>query len=256
MRHFAIISDIHGNLPAFEAVLNQLENTDVEGIVCLGDIVGYGPWPAECLDLVTRCCSIVVRGNHDDAVIDPRRAAFFNGAARTAVEWTRQQLGPLHLDALNRMRTVARFGPADEVMLVHDSPCPGPTDYIHDKQIAAIAFQGVDCSVCLVGHTHVPLVFEAPNTDPDSILCPIAITAHIPSDGHPLMLDEACRYICNPGSVGQPRDCDPRASYAIMNLDAQTFTVHRAAYDVSAAQDATRAAGLPPILADRLSIGA
>lgn len=256
MRRFAIISDIHGNLPAFEAVLDQLERTDVEGILCLGDIVGYGPWPAECLDLVTRCCTLTVRGNHDEAVIDPRCAAFFNGAARTAVEWTRRQLGPLHLDALSRMRAVAHYGKGEQVMLVHDSPCPGPTDYIHDKQIAAIAFRGVDRPVCLVGHTHVPMVFEAPDPSPDAVLSPLTIIAHIPSDGQPIQLDEGCRYICNPGSVGQPRDCDPRASYAIMDLDAQTFTVHRATYDICAAQAATRAAGLPPILADRLAIGA
>ncbi|MBX3374128.1 MAG: metallophosphoesterase family protein [Phycisphaeraceae bacterium] len=256
MERIGVISDIHGNLPALEAVLDRLADEAVDRVVCLGDVVGYGPHPAECLDRVIRWCSSIVRGNHDEAVLDPRCAGAFNGAAREAVNWTRERLGPLHLAAINRMRSSSFIGPDDEVMLVHDNPWPGPIDYVHDKLVAALAFRGVDRPICLLGHTHVPMVFESPDDDPARDLSAVELTAFIPADGLPIRLAPGRRYICNPGSVGQPRDCDPRASFAVLDLRDRTFTVHRAAYDIAAVQSASLAAGLPAILADRLAIGA
>jgi diadenosine tetraphosphatase ApaH/serine/threonine PP2A family protein phosphatase len=141
-------------------------------------------------------------------------------------------------------------------MCVHASPYPGPTDYVHDKQVAALAFRGVDRHLCLLGHTHVPMVFEAPDENPDSELTAPNINAYIPSDGSEIRLEPGRRYICNPGSIGQPRDCDPRAAFAVLDTEACTFTVFREEYDIAAAQAATQAAGLPTILADRLAIGA
>ena len=254
MNKIAIISDIHGNLHALQAVLSRLSEFELSQIVCLGDVVGYGPFPERCLDLVVRHCSVIIQGNHDEAAIDPYVADQFNGAARQAIYWTRATLGPLHLNALNRLPKYAAIG--DSVMCVHNTPLAGPTDYIHDKQVAAIAFGGVDRNICLIGHTHVPMVFEAPTLNPQDQLTAPEIIAYLPTEPHPIELCRDRRYICNPGSVGQPRDCDPRASFAIMDLDDRTFTVHRQAYDIVGAQQATQRAGLPTILAERLALGA
>ncbi len=253
MCRYAVISDIHGNLQALEAVLSRIEAMGMSELICLGDIVGYGPDPARCVDLVIKCCSTVVRGNHDDAVINPEREAEFNGPARAAIGWTRGVLGPLHLDALCRIREIEHVG--ESVMCIHDSPDDAPTDYVHDAGIAAGAFGGFALPICLLGHTHVPMIFEAP-AERDGALTALDVIAHLPPAGVPLALDPQRRYICNPGSVGQPRDADPRASFAVLDLDAATFTVHREEYDVDAAQVATLQAGLPTVLADRLAIGA
>ncbi|MHC5113544.1 MAG: metallophosphoesterase family protein [Planctomycetota bacterium] len=259
MSRYAVISDIHGNLYAFRAVLAAMASLDIEGVICLGDTVGYGPHPGECLDLVVRHCDVVVQGNHDQAVVDPVCADTFNGAAREAIYWTREVLGPLHLNALLQMPVTRRFGPDDSVLCVHDSPCEGPTNYVHDKQIAAIAFRGLvelDAEICLIGHTHVPMVFETPTVPTANPLSATDLTAYIPSHEVEIDLRPGFRYICNPGSVGQPRDCDARASFAVIDMERRSFTVHRVAYDVAAAQLATQQAGLPTVLADRLAIGA
>lgn len=254
MTRIAIISDIHGNLHALQAVLSRLTEFQLDQIICLGDIVGYGPFPERCLDLVVRHCAVTVQGNHDEATIDPFVADQFNGAAREAIYWTRNTLGPLHLNALNRLPKTALIG--DHVMCVHNTPLEGATDYVHDKQVAAIAFAGVDRNICLIGHTHVPMVFEAPSSDPAEPLTAPDLIAYLPGDGLPIEMVADRRYICNPGSVGQPRDCDPRSSFAILDLNDRTFTVHRQVYDVAAAQAAMQRAGLPNILAERLALGA
>ncbi|MHC4991649.1 MAG: metallophosphoesterase family protein [Planctomycetota bacterium] len=254
MARYGIISDIHGNLHALHAVLCRLGELQIDDVLCLGDVVGYGPHPTACLDLVHKHCAVIVQGNHDEAVIDLECARVFNGPAREAIHWTHDQLGPLHLNALYSMKQRQVLG--EGVICIHASPVPGPDDYIHDKEMAAMAFSGVDRSVCLLGHTHVPMVFEAPTDAVEPALSGQQLVAYLPSDGVPLELHEGRRYICNPGSVGQPRDCDPRASFAILDLNDRTFTVHRQEYDICAAQEATRRAGLPTVLADRLAIGA
>lgn len=255
MSRVAVISDIHGNLPALEAVLGRIGTLDVDEVICLGDIVGYGPDPGRCLDLVMRCCATRVRGNHDEAAVDPRVAEQFNGPARRAILWTREQLGPMHFSALQQMPLVDNQHPV--YMCVHDCPCPAPSDYVYDRDMAALAFRAVDRPMCLLGHTHVPMVFEATTDDPEHPVAPTDITAFImSSDGCEIEIQPGCRYICNPGSVGQPRDCDPRASFGLIDLEAMTFTVHRQEYDIVAAQQATQQAGLPPILAERLAAGA
>lgn len=256
MTRLAIISDIHGNLHALQAVLSRLTDLEPDQVICLGDIVGYGPYPERCLDLIVKHCSVIVQGNHDEAVVDPDRAEEFNGAAREAIYWTRDTLGPLHLNALTRLPRVAHVG--DQVMCVHDSPVPGPTDYVHDKQVAGLAFAGVETAICLLGHTHVPMVFEAPAVSPPQPFTAPELVAHLPQDGVGITIEQDRRYICNPGSVGQPRDCDPRASFAMLEFNGSgaQFTVYRQQYDVAAAQMATQRAGLPTILADRLALGA
>ncbi len=261
MSRLAIISDVHGNIHALEAVLERIQSLNVDGIICLGDMVGYGPHPGECLELCVRHCDLIIQGNHEEAVIDAKAAATFNGAARDAINWTRRAMNDLHVAAIEQLPKVAMIG--EMVMCVHDSPVPGPCDYIHDKDIAAIAFRGVERQICLIGHTHVPMVFETPSLDPNDTLTAPELVAYLPSSGSQIELDGDRRYICNPGSVGQPRDCDPRASFAVLELgDGETyglgssFTVYRQEYDIASAQIASHRAGLPTILADRLALGA
>ena len=256
MDRFAVISDIHGNLHALEAVLAEIDRLMITEVVCLGDIVGYGPFPDKCVDLVIRCCSLIIRGNHEEAVINPEREIEFNGPAREAIMWTRGVLGPLHLDALCRLAETVH--PHEDVMCIHDSPADGPMDYVHDTAAAADAFPAFTEPLCLVGHTHVPIVFDAPCVSADGDGQPPTgdILAYTPAPGVPMQLCPQRRYICNPGSVGQPRDADPRASFAVLDMNDRTFTVHRTMYDIDAAQIATLKAGLPSVLADRLTIGA
>ena len=259
MDRFAVISDIHGNLHAVEAVLAEIDRLAITEVVCLGDIVGYGPFPHKCVDLVIKCCSMIVRGNHEEAVINPEREIEFNGPAREAIMWTRGILGPLHLDALCRLAETVH--PHEDVMCIHDSPADGPMDYVHDTAAASEAFPAFSEPVCLIGHTHVPVVFDAPRVsddddDDDRQLMPDDIIAYRPDPGVPMQLCPQRRYICNPGSVGQPRDADPRASFAVLDMNDRTFTIHRTMYDINAAQMATLKAGLPSVLADRLAIGA
>ncbi len=254
MSRYAVISDIHGNRHALESVLRAMADLEIEGIICLGDIVGYGPSPGPCIDLVTKYCDVIVQGNHDEAVVDFKRAAMFNGPARTAIEWTQDRLGPLHLNALNQLQPLAYVD--EHVVCIHDNPSPGPSDYVYDQFIAADSFSGFDRRICLLGHTHVPVVYEAPGRSSEETVRPDEIRVIAPTDREPITFSPKCRYICNPGSVGQPRDADPRASFAVLDLDAMSFTMLRCEYDVVAAQRDSQEAGLPGILAERLAVGA
>lgn len=254
MNRYAVISDIHGNLHAMHAVLNRISKLKVDGVICLGDIVGYGPFPGECLDLAVRSCMVLIQGNHDLGAVDPKVAGTFNYAAKAALDWTRTKLGPLHLNALCRLPHVAFI--EKNVQCVHDNPAPGPSDYVSRPEVAAVAMAHAERRICLVGHTHVPMVFSAPESAFTKSVGLCDITAIVPGDGAAVQLHDECRYICNPGSVGQPRDADPRASFAVLDLGQGTFTVHREEYDIDAAQMATQRAGLPFVLAERLAIGA
>jgi predicted phosphodiesterase len=249
MSKYGIISDIHGNSHALKAVYEQLGDLKVDRIVCLGDIVGYGPAPSKCLDLVLSYCHEVIKGNHDEAVLDPDLGRYFNNAALAALNWTREQLGPYHLHAISHMKTRIRLG--DSLLLVHDTPVLHDSAYVHELPHAIEAFEGLDQGICLHGHTHIPTVFRAQTSG--------EITLQKPNEGEPIILDPEDRYLCNPGSVGQPRDGDRRASFATLDYtspDAESiFTLYRTDYDVKAAQAETHNVGLPSILAERLEIG-
>ena len=254
MARVAVISDIHGNLHALQAVLDAIRAMRIRDVVCLGDVVGYGPKPRECLDLIMQHCRHTVQGNHDEAAYNRAAAANFNGYARFAIEWTRDQLATRHLELLQLLPQVAYI--EDDCMCIHDCPVPATPDYVHDAQMASIAFRGVDTRVCLLGHTHVPIVFEAPTPNVEDDLGPHDISAYGLQDGQSIRLQDRRRYICNPGAVGQPRDSDPRASFGILDIGKWTWSLHRVEYDINAAQLATQQAGLPPILAERLALGA
>ena len=259
MAAIAVISDVHGNLEALEAVLADVAQRGVREIICLGDTIGYGPSPERCLERLVEGAGttllVSIRGNHEDALLDESIAAHFNPVARTAIEWTRRRLAPEHHAMLRPMRAV--FDRSPYLICVHDTPVPpSATGYVGDPATAAMAFRGVDARVCLVGHTHVPMAFHTTSERCEDRLCQSHVEATILHEEEPYELRGAGRHILNPGSVGQPRDGDPRASYATLDLKAGRFELHRVAYDIAAAQSAMRRAGLPDLLAHRLAIGA
>ncbi len=252
MSKYGIISDIHGNAHALRAVYDLLGEMEVDRIICLGDIVGYGPAPSKCLDLVLSYCHEIVRGNHDEAVLDPDLGQYFNNAALAALSWTREQLGPFHKHAISHMKTRIRLG--DSLLLVHDTPILHDSAYITELPQAIEAFEALDEGICLHGHTHLPTIFRAQDTNDGC-----EVTLQIPKEGESITLFPEDRYLCNPGSVGQPRDSDPRASFATLEYtcpEAQAeFTLYRTEYDIEGVQEETHRAGLPAILAERLEVG-
>ena len=254
MSRFAVISDIHGNLHALHAVLSRIDRMGVDDIICLGDVVGYGPHPAACLDLILSRCGTLVRGNHDEAVLEHANLWTFNGHARAAILWTKRVLEPGQIRAIARLPQIAHV--AGMALCVHDTPAPTATGYLYDARAAAAGFRGVDSAVCLVGHTHVPMAFETDSLIPEEPVDASDVRVEPLAEGSVVRLDPGCRYILNPGAVGQPRDSDPRASFAVLDLGRGTFSLHREAYDIAAAQEATCKAGLPTVLAERLAVGA
>lgn len=255
MAKVAVISDIHGNLPALEATVAAIRAEGISEVLCLGDVVGYGADPGPCLEKVWETCSVLVRGNHEEALLDPATARSFNPVARVAIEWTRRILDWDHFGMMKAMRSVFEGG--DRLTLVHDSPVPtSGGGYLHDARTAAIAFRGFDSRICIVGHTHVPIAFVAPHGSSGDGLEPGDIETHELVDGEEFAWPREGRAILNPGSVGQPRDGDPRASFAVIDLDRGTFGVRRVEYDVARAQASLRRVGLPSPLVDRLAIGA
>lgn len=253
MARFAFISDIHGNLTALEAVLSELKAVGYDGIICVGDIVGYGPNPGECLDLVNEYCCYCVLGNHDFAVIDESEIVRFNQTAAMAIAYTKSRLEPRHYEQIKQMH---RIGYLDDITVSHASPVvEGPTDYIHDQHIAALAYGGFDNYCMIVGHTHIPIAFGTPEIG-YAMVDPAHIRVALLPPRLPLRLDPKYRYIINPGSVGQPRDGNPDSSFGILDTDRCTFTVYRLPYDIDVTHRAILAAGLPNFLAQRLRVGA
>lgn len=253
MARFAFISDIHGNLAAFQAVLDRIEESGADAILCLGDVVGYGPHPAECLDLIAERDIFTVQGNHDLSIIDDVEAHRFNPTARLSLEFTRDQLNETHRAQIAAM---PRLADLDDATLCHASPVDdGGSDYVHDQHIAALAYGGFSNHCLFVGHTHIPIAFGTPEVGYAAVEPKNVRVAFLPPN-LPLRLDCHYRYIINPGSVGQPRDGNPDASYGILDVKQRTFTVHRVAYPVEQTQSAIIEAGLPNFLAHRLRLGA
>jgi predicted phosphodiesterase len=238
----AVISDIHGNLAALEAVLAALDADPVEAVWCLGDIVGYGPQPNECCDLVRQRADLSLCGNHDLAVRGTLDLEEFSGDAAVAALWTQTVLRE---DAREWLKRLAPLGEAEDVALFHGSARDPVWEYVLSDETAAATLLMTSQQVVLVGHSHVALQVALRGTELDGGLAP---------DGTVLGLGEA-RWLLNPGSVGQPRDGDPAAAYLVMNLDARTATYRRAAYDIARTQAAMQEAGLPEQLALRLAVG-
>ncbi len=241
---YLVISDIHANLAAFDAVLDAAGPFDM--IWCLGDLVGYGPDPNECIARIQEFEHICVAGNHDWAALGKLDLNQFNHDARIANAWTRERLTPVARAYLAARPTRIE---QEGFLLVHGSPREPIWEYILDLEQAAVNFDHFDAPVCLVGHTHIPIGFVFDQAHQDYYRL-------IPPYPEPIRLtDPTMRMILNPGSVGQPRDGDPRASYAILDWDARTWEVHRVEYPIEVTQERMRAQNLPPRLIERLWLG-
>jgi len=239
---YLVTSDIHGNLAALEAVLDDAPEFDA--LWCLGDLVGYGPKPNECIQRVRDFAHTSLAGNHDWAALGKLDLGSFNTIARTANEWTQDQLTSSSRTFLSGLPTSLQQG---HFTLAHASPREPVWEYIMDTSTAYQNFEHFETPFCLVGHTHVPVYFEL---DEERQRC----EATLPPLPEPLELGPG-RAIINPGGVGQPRDGDPRASYALLDTDDMTWSFHRVAYPIEVTQERMRAAGLPKRLIDRLEIG-
>jgi diadenosine tetraphosphatase ApaH/serine/threonine PP2A family protein phosphatase len=236
----ALLSDIHANLVALDAVLDAAG--PVDAIWHLGDTVGYGPDPNGVVARLAEVGAVGVRGNHDAAACGGREIEWFNPDARAAMEWTRTAIAAptaAWLEALPE-RLVA-----DGFTLVHGSPRDPIWEYITSIPVARANLAVLPTPVGLFGHTHVPAAFRDRDGDVEAILA---------SDGDGIALDDG-RLLVNPGSVGQPRDGDPAASFAEIDTVARELTWRRIRYDVVAVQAQMRRAGLPPRLVERLAHG-
>ncbi|HIE38962.1 MAG TPA: metallophosphoesterase [Anaerolineales bacterium] len=239
---YLIISDIHANRPALEAVLKDAGSFDK--IWCLGDMVGYGPDPNECVERIQDFDHICLAGNHDWAALGRLNLENFNIDARMASAWTQQELNPATHEYLEALPT--RVGQGD-FTLVHGSPREPIWEYLLDAGLAAVNFRYFSTRFCIIGHTHIPIIFA---------LDEVRDRCHtlIPSYTDPIPLG-AYRMILNPGSVGQPRDGDPRASYAILDTDAGTWEPRRVSYPIEITQERMRARNMPRRLIRRLESG-
>lgn len=250
-----VLSDIHGNRHALEAVLTDLDRQGVDRLICLGDVVGYGPEPEACLDLLIEREAVMILGNHEEAVLRPEVASGFRDAAREAIAWTRRRMRrdrPDLMDHLASLPGMTYLGAA--MMCVHDSPAPSGPRYLVSGRDAADAFAGVDVPICLVGHTHLPTAFRHVPAISDEHLGGIHVEPR--RSLRSVQVDATQRWIINPGSVGQPRDGDPRASYATIDLAVGVVEWERVAYDIAEAQRHAIEAGLPARSAERLAVGA
>ena len=234
-----VISDIHANLTALEAVLEDARPYDE--VWCLGDLVGYGPDPNEVIERIKSLPKVnCVLGNHDAAVIEKLEISAFNFDARKAILWTQSVLDTANIAFLKELPTLIEI---DDFTLVHGSPRFHLWEYLIDASAAETAFAALKTKFCLVGHSHLPISFSLNSTK--------IIQSTVLGDNVTVYLDHYM--IINPGSVGQPRDHDSRASYAI--LDRATNTVHRVAYDILSVQRRIHQAGLSARHAQRLSSG-
>ena len=241
---YAIIGDIHANLAAFTAVLDDIDQRGgVERIWCLGDVVGYGPDPHECIETLSQIDHICVAGNHDLAVIGKIDTSDFNPDAAAACHWTARQLNSDDIAYLEKLPLIIEEG---DFTLVHGSPRDPIWEYLLSTSMAKENFAFFKTQVCLVGHSHVPLVFshsEGGNFSNKRFLT-----------DEELVLNRE-RLIVNPGGIGQPRDGDPRTSYAIYDSRNKLINLYRIPYDIRITQDRMIENELPMSLVARLSYG-
>jgi diadenosine tetraphosphatase ApaH/serine/threonine PP2A family protein phosphatase len=237
-----VISDIHANLTALEAVLANAGN--FEAVWCLGDLVGYGPDPNECVQRIKELPGLVcLQGNHDAAVSGTIDVTAFNSEARLGVLWTREEIEDQHLEYLQGLEAQAIV---DSVYLAHGSPREPIWEYVMDTRTALLNFDHFETPFCFVGHSHFPLKFQKRNEE-------YVADLSIPQVGS--INTMIPRAIYNPGSVGQPRDRDPRSAYAIYDSARQTWTLHRVEYDIPDVQNRMRAVNLPERHIKRLGAG-
>ncbi len=235
----AFISDIHGNWEALEKTLERLESLGTDEIHCLGDMVGYGPDPEKCLDEVAKRCSMVVAGNHDWAAVGKTPLEDFNVLARAAIYWTRERLSPSQTEYLATLPLTLPL--PSSILLVHSSPVmPHQWPYLMDEFSARVALEGCREKLVMVGHTHIPLAYRMEGGTIKAIPFPFAIEGE-------------ARYLVNAGSVGQPRDGDPRACCIFM--EGGWVRLERVPYPAHVTAEKIKDRGLPPLLAMRIQEG-
>jgi len=238
-----VISDIHANLTAFETVLHHAQD-DWDFVWCLGDVVGYGPDPNECVELLKSLPHVCLAGNHDWAALGRLDVRTFNPDARRAVEWTIDTLTDENIGFLEALPVTIVLG---DYTLVHASPREPVWEYILEPLVAALNFPHFETPYCFVGHTHTPVIYELIADNGDT-------RAREPNYGAPHALNGQ-RQIINPGSVGQPRDHNPNSAYGILDLKTGIFEHRRIPYDISDVQDRMRSYDMPERLITRLSHG-
>jgi predicted phosphodiesterase len=239
----AIISDIHGNRQALEAVLADIADGSAQELWCLGDLVGYGAEPDACVELARENADLCLAGNHDLAVADKIPLDEFSRGAGIAVRWTQEVISAENRDYLATLRPSATRA---DVGLYHASPRDEVWEYVLSALLAELCFDAARHRINLIGHSHVALSFERPEGQP--------ATGETRREASEIDVGEG-EWLLNPGSVGQPRDGDPRAAWMLLDTDRGRARYHRCEYDVAGAASAIRAAGLPDSLAERLEFG-
>ena len=230
---FAIISDIHSNLPALEAVFAHVDSLHVDAVHCLGDIVGYGPFPNECTDIIRERCTHVIKGNHDSGLIGETTLEDFNRYGQEAIRWTEKVIGHENLEYLQQLPFSVI---ENNFTLVHASPVhPEQWSYVMNRQQAEECFHAFRTDLCFIGHTHVPVI--------------------VGEDGAVGSFRKGTRYLINVGSVGQPRDGDPRSAFGMLDTEIPAYETIRVPYEVEKTMAAIRNAGLPAFLGHRLIQG-
>lgn len=229
----AIISDIHANLEALTATFASIDERKVDQIICLGDIVGYGADPSECLRLIRERCQIIIIGNHDLAAVKTEKAEDFNTTARIAAHWTNGMLSEEEKAYLISLPYTATL---DDILFVHASPYePEEFHYVLSTHDAVDAMAFFTQRLCFIGHSHVPGMFS--------------------EQGRVTAIDAEERYLINVGSVGQPRDGNPQLSFGLLDTERWKYENIRLSYDAETAARKIIAAGLPPVLGERLMVG-
>lgn len=241
---YAILSDIHANVLALEKVLEEARRQSVEAFLCLGDVVGYGARPNECCDYLRDLKAVVVRGNHDEAAVTPGKEEWFTLPARECIRWTRDQLTAENQAFLESLQPFNRLPGAH---LCHGA-LSDPDLYTTSPGEAFVSLSLMEERCCFLGHTHYAEWYVYRN---DGRLP----TQHLRPQGGELQLVSGRSYVINPGAVGQPRDSNSQASFAIWDNEASKVTIYRVSYEVETTRQQILAAGLPPSMADRLPYG-
>jgi len=244
---FAVISDIHSNLEALADVLNHIDSSSPDRIICCGDVVGYGPQPAECVSLLESVKGITMtEGNHDAAVTGNMGTRNFNDFARTAVKINKSLLGPAEKFFL---KDIPETHTERGLLFVHASPRDHLSEYLDTVQKMKENAAVMTSDICFVGHTHFPMVFSVSKHGG------VGTAERVPNNGIFMLRPDKNRYIINVGSVGQPRDGDARSSFVYFDDEANSVTYIRLKYDVASVQKKMRDAGLPELLITRLALG-
>ncbi len=239
---YGIFADVHSNLEALDAVIVAYKKESIDQYLCVGDVVGYAANPKECIEMVQALAAITVSGNHDWASVDLFSVDYFNELAREAIFWTKEKLDGRDRCFLESLKLIYKN---EDLTLVHATlGHPQEFNYMNNTYIAEETFRKLKTGICFVGHSHVPGVFIKDQNERIAYL-----------EGETFDIQRDQRYIVNAGSVGQPRDGEPRAAYCILDTERREILIKRAGYDIESARKKIISAGLPGFLGDRLLNG-